>query len=242
MDLCRERGVDLGPFDHEEIDPEVDAPPFGHAIEEGRMSVEHTVLIVTSYPDRVVGRGNLVEEILRKTRDVVDVEVGQLAVGVGEVENDQAPDPEIEWNDRGDLVAMSLEEVAGKGTVVWRTTHNLGGDLSPTLLSDGRVLYSAGQRGALALMAMSWAGENLNPFYGSHDGLVSQIDASETPYFTHWEVLDLARVQRGTPTEFRIILDALEQAPEGIAVSMVPQPGPEEEPHIVELADVLAGG
>jgi hypothetical protein len=68
------------------------------------------------------------------------------------------------------------------------------------------------------------------------------IDAAENPYHTHWEVLDLSRVQRGTPTEFRIILDALEQAPEGIAVSMVPRPGPEDEPHIAELAGALAGG
>ena len=68
------------------------------------------------------------------------------------------------------------------------------------------------------------------------------IGAAETPYHTHWEVLDLSRVERGTPTEFRIILDALEQAPEGIAVSMVPKPGPEDEPHIVELAGALAGG
>ena len=68
------------------------------------------------------------------------------------------------------------------------------------------------------------------------------IDAAENPYHTHWKALDLSRVQRGTPTEFRIILDPLEQAPEGISVSMMPQPGPEDEPHIVELAGVAAGG
>jgi hypothetical protein len=30
-------------------------------------------------------------------------------------------------------------------------------------------------------MAISWAGENLNPFYGSHDGFISQTDACELP-------------------------------------------------------------
>ena len=89
-------------------------------------------------------------------------------------------------NDLGDgpltsLYAMSLDPVAGRGTVLWRTTYNLGGDCAPALLSDGRVLFSARQRGAFALMAISWAGENLNPLYGSHDGDITQVDACETP-------------------------------------------------------------
>lgn len=89
-------------------------------------------------------------------------------------------------NDRGDgpltsLFAMNLDPVSGRGTVLWRTTYNLGGDRSPTLLSDGRVVFSARQRGAFALMAISWAGENLNPLYGSHDGGISQVDACEMP-------------------------------------------------------------
>jgi hypothetical protein len=79
------------------------------------------------------------------------------------------------------IYAMSLDPVPGKGTVVWRTTHDLGGDVSPMLLSDGRILFSSRQRGAFALMAMSWAGENLNPFFGSHDGTISQIGATELP-------------------------------------------------------------
>ena len=87
-------------------------------------------------------------------------------------------------NDLGDgrlrsLYATNLDPVPERGEVLWRTTYNLGGDSSPNLLSDGRVLYSARQRGALALMTISWAGENLNPFYGSHDGFVSQHSAAE---------------------------------------------------------------
>jgi hypothetical protein len=77
------------------------------------------------------------------------------------------------------LYALSLEAVPGRGKVLWRTTYGLGGDAAPTLLSDGRVLFSSRQRGGWALMTISWSGENLNPFYGSHDGTVSQLDACE---------------------------------------------------------------
>ncbi|MEW6749602.1 MAG: hypothetical protein AB1505_01315 [Candidatus Latescibacterota bacterium] len=77
------------------------------------------------------------------------------------------------------LYALSLEPVPGRGTVVWRTTYNLGGDRAPTVLGDGRVLFSSWQRDGYALMTMSWAGEDLNPFFGSHDGPVSQLSACE---------------------------------------------------------------
>jgi hypothetical protein len=87
-------------------------------------------------------------------------------------------------DDQGDaaltsLYAMNLDPVPGRGTVLWRTSYNLGGDISPTVLADGRVLFSSRQRGAFALMTISWGGENLNPFYGSHDGAISQLDACE---------------------------------------------------------------
>ena len=79
------------------------------------------------------------------------------------------------------LYAMSLTPVPGRGTVVWRTTYGLGGDVAPTVLADGRVMFSSWQRQGYALMTISWAGENLNPFFGSHDGPVSQIAACELP-------------------------------------------------------------
>jgi len=77
------------------------------------------------------------------------------------------------------LYAMSLSPVPGRGTVIWRTTYDLGGGLAPTVLRDGRVLFSAWQRAGYALMTISWAGENLNPFFGSHDGPRSQVSACE---------------------------------------------------------------
>ncbi|MBT4497938.1 MAG: hypothetical protein HOC74_09475 [Gemmatimonadetes bacterium] len=79
------------------------------------------------------------------------------------------------------LYAMSLTPVPGRGTVVWRTGYNLGGDLAPTTLADGRVLFSSWQRQGFALMTISWAGENLNPFFGSHDKTTSQLSACELP-------------------------------------------------------------
>ena len=79
------------------------------------------------------------------------------------------------------LYAMSMKPLSGRGTVVWRTTYDLGGDVAPTVLADGRVLFSSWQRRGYALMAISWSGENLNPFFGSHDGEVSQLSAVEMP-------------------------------------------------------------
>ncbi len=90
------------------------------------------------------------------------------------------------FDDRGrgaltSLYAMSLTPVPGRDTVLWRTTYNLGGDVAPAVLADGRVLFSAWQRDGWALMTISWSGENLNPLYGSHDGPLSQLEACELP-------------------------------------------------------------
>ena len=90
--------------------------------------------------------------------------------------NDQADGPLTS------LYAMSLVPLYGRGTVLWRTTLNLGGDIDPTVLhSDGRVLFAGRQRGAYGLMSISWAGENLNTFFGSHTGDVSQVSPCEMP-------------------------------------------------------------
>ena len=81
------------------------------------------------------------------------------------------------------LYAMNLGLVPGRGKVLWRTTYSLGGDLAPTALADGRVLFSAWQRQGFALMTISWAGEDLNAFYGTHDEF-SQLSACELPDHT----------------------------------------------------------
>ena len=79
------------------------------------------------------------------------------------------------------LYAQSIEPVPGRGIVTWRTTYGLSSDASPTILGDGRVLYSSWQREGLVLMTISWAGEDLNAFYGTHDGALSQSEACELP-------------------------------------------------------------
>ena len=79
------------------------------------------------------------------------------------------------------LYVMSLEPVAGRGTVVWRTTYNLGGDRSPTAMLDGRVLFSSRQRDRSPLMTVTWAGDNLNPFYTANDGPLYKTEACELP-------------------------------------------------------------
>jgi hypothetical protein len=88
----------------------------------------------------------------------------------------------VDEQGRGALTALwatHLTPLAGRDPVLWRTTYNLGGDRAPTVLADGRVLYSSWQRQGYALMTISWAGEDLNPFYGSEDSTVSQLAACE---------------------------------------------------------------
>ena len=88
------------------------------------------------------------------------------------------------------LYARSLQPVPGRGVVTWRTTFNPGSDLSPTMLQDGRVLYSAwvhsghGDKagdGRFFLMAMNWAGTGLNALYGAHEGPALKHMATELP-------------------------------------------------------------
>jgi len=79
------------------------------------------------------------------------------------------------------LYVMSLEPVAGRGTVVWRTTYNLGGDRFPTAMLDGRVLFTSRQRDRSQLLTVTWAGDNLNPFYTANDGPLYKTEACEMP-------------------------------------------------------------
>jgi len=62
------------------------------------------------------------------------------------------------------LYVMNLDPIKERDTVVWRTTYGLGGDFSPMVLQDGRVLFSSRQGGRVKLMTVTWAGDNLNLF------------------------------------------------------------------------------
>lgn len=76
------------------------------------------------------------------------------------------------------IYTTNIEPISGRGTVVWRNTFNLSHDFSPTVLEDGRILFSSWQHrgiryfphGKIALMTTNWAGTGLNLFYGNHQG------------------------------------------------------------------------
>jgi hypothetical protein len=87
------------------------------------------------------------------------------------------------------LFVRSLEPVEGRGILSWRTTYNLSSDFSPTVLADGRVLFSSwqnfpnrfeGAKGAVGLFTTSWSGEDLNLFIPAEPGTIRTM-ARETP-------------------------------------------------------------
>ncbi len=87
------------------------------------------------------------------------------------------------------LYVTNLEPIEGRDTLVWRTTFNLSSDFSPTVLRDGRVLFSSWQHhgtryypnGMVALLTMNWAGTGLNLLYGNHQGATLKTMACEMP-------------------------------------------------------------
>ena len=74
------------------------------------------------------------------------------------------------------LYCMSLDSVGSREPVTWRTSFSPGREFSPTVLADGRVLFSSERSGAdggretIGLMALNWSGTGLNPFAGLHGG------------------------------------------------------------------------
>lgn len=79
------------------------------------------------------------------------------------------------------LMAMSLAPVDHRGVITWRTTYGLEGDLSPTVLRDGRVLFSSWNRGKQDLMTVTWAGDNINPFFIDDAQPLRRNMACQTP-------------------------------------------------------------
>jgi len=87
---------------------------------------------------------------------------------------------EIGQKPAASLYVMNLDPIAGRDTVVWRTTYGLGGDFSPTVLQDGRVLFSSHQGKSVKLMTVTWAGDNLNLFRPGDGGIIQSM-ACELP-------------------------------------------------------------
>ncbi len=79
------------------------------------------------------------------------------------------------------LYVHSLEEVPGRGRVLWRTTFGPDPVRSPCILSDGRLVFSSIQQQDVPLMFVTWAGDNLNLFYRALGESVMRLDASALP-------------------------------------------------------------
>ncbi len=84
------------------------------------------------------------------------------------------------------LYATNLETVPGRGSVTWRTTFNLSSDFSPTVLRDGRILFTSRQEYAgypekFPLLAANWDGTGLNLFCGDGQGARLKTMACEMP-------------------------------------------------------------
>jgi hypothetical protein len=84
------------------------------------------------------------------------------------------------------LYATSLDPVEARGSVTRRSTFNLSSDFSPTVLQDGRVLFTSSQKYAnspekFPLLAANWDGTGLNLFCGSDQGAPFKTMACEMP-------------------------------------------------------------
>jgi Hydrazine synthase alpha subunit middle domain len=84
------------------------------------------------------------------------------------------------------LYVTNLEPIRGRNSVVWRTTFNLSSDFSPTVLQDGRVLFTSRQKykdspEKFPLLAANWDGTGLNLFCGTGQGARFKTMACEMP-------------------------------------------------------------
>jgi hypothetical protein len=133
------------------------------------------------------------------------------------------------------LYAANTEPIKGRGTVTWRTTFNLSGDFSPTVLQDGRVVFTSTQLARHApgagyrflLLATSWDGTGLNLFTGDAQGGAFKTMAVETPdrYLVFVESADaLALGGRLARVSFRRPLHSHELLSSGGGYYLNPRP------------------
>ncbi len=86
------------------------------------------------------------------------------------------------------IYAMNIEQIANRGTVIRRSTFNLSSDFSPTVISDGRVLFTSHQpggaghpNGRFPLLVTNWDGTGLNLFCDTREGPTLRSMACEMP-------------------------------------------------------------
>lgn len=133
------------------------------------------------------------------------------------------------------LYAASLEPVQGRGFVTRRSTFNLSSDFSPTVLQDGRVLFTSRQthgnkREKYPLLAANWDGTGLNLFCGAEQGALLKTMACEMPDRT------LVFVESANPSDsggrlarvsFRRPLHSYEPLSRGSGQYLYPHPFPD---------------
>jgi hypothetical protein len=132
------------------------------------------------------------------------------------------------------LYAANLEPIQGRGSVTRRSTFNLSSDFSPTVLQDGRVLFTSRQKCAdsperFPLLAANWDGTGLNLFCGADQGAYFKTMACEMPDRT------LVFVESAHPTDsggrlarvsFRRPLHSHEPLSRGTGLYLFPHPWP----------------
>jgi Hydrazine synthase alpha subunit middle domain len=87
------------------------------------------------------------------------------------------------------LYVTNIEPIQGRGTVVWRATFNMSSDFAPTVLADGRTVFTSrdsgsGTRSTTAeypLLASNWDGSGLNLFTNDGPGNPFRTMAVELP-------------------------------------------------------------
>jgi len=133
------------------------------------------------------------------------------------------------------LYAANLEPVEGRGSVTRRSTFNLSSDFSPTVLQDGRVLFTSRQKYAnspekFPLLAANWDGTGLNLFCGTDQGAPFKTMACEMPDRT------LVFVESANPSNsggrlarvsFRRPLHSYEPLSRGTGLYLYPHPSPD---------------
>ncbi len=103
-------------------------------------------------------------------------------------------DGAAQLDERGDglstaLYAQSLEPIQSRGIVRRRCTFNLSSDFSPTVISDGRIVFTSHQpgvgggpaRGVYPLFVSNWDGTVVSIFVGGFEGGILKTMACETP-------------------------------------------------------------
>jgi hypothetical protein len=133
------------------------------------------------------------------------------------------------------LYAANLEPVEGRGSVTRRSTFNLSSDFSPTVLQDGRVLFTSRQKYGnslekFPLLAANWDGTGLNLFCGAGQGAPFKTMACELPDRT------LVFVESAKPTDpggrlarvfFRRPLHSYEALSRGTGLYLYPHHNPD---------------